>query len=66
MLERAKASGLVVPLPRYEIRIYGVSTAGLTPRSWATMRRFWEMYFEAAGATLMSYSTECDAQRASE
>jgi hypothetical protein len=63
MLERAKANGLVVPLPRYEIRIYGASTAGLTPRSWATIRRFWEMYFVAAGTTLVSYSTECDAER---
>ena len=26
MFERAKANGLVVPLPRYEIRIYGAST----------------------------------------
>jgi hypothetical protein len=63
MFERVKANGLVVPLLRYEIRIYGASTAGLTPRSWATIRRFWEMYFVAAGARLVSYSTECDAQR---
>jgi hypothetical protein len=63
MLERAKANGLLAPLPRYEIRIYGASTAGLTPRSWRTIRRFWEIYFEAAGAEIVVYSTECDVSR---
>jgi hypothetical protein len=63
MLERAKANGLLVPLPRYQIHIYGASTAGLTPHDWMSIRRFWEMYFAAAGATLVSYSTECDAER---
>lgn len=63
MLERAKANGLVVPLPHYEIHINGASTAGLTPRSWAAIRRFWEIYFAAAGAELVAYSAECEVER---
>lgn len=63
MLERAKASGLVAPLERYEIYVYGASPAGLTPHSWMIIKRFWEMYFAAAGAELVTYSTECDAER---
>jgi hypothetical protein len=63
MLERAKANGLLVPMERYKIYVYGASPAGLTPRSWMTMKRFWAMYFEAVGAELAIYSTECDVQR---
>jgi len=63
MFERAKAKGLVVPLPHYKIYVYGASTAGLTPRSWGTIRRFWELYFAAAGAELVVYSTECEVER---
>jgi hypothetical protein len=63
MLERAKATGLLVLMPHYKIYVYGASPAGLTPHSWMTMKRFWEMYFEAAGAELVIYSTECDVQR---
>ena len=47
MLVRAKASGLVIPLSGYKIYVYGASPAGLTPHSWATIKRFWEMYFAA-------------------
>lgn len=63
MLERAKADGLVVPLPRYKIYVYGASTAGLTPRSWATIKKFWEGYFAAGGAELVTYSEECEVGR---
>jgi len=63
MLEQAKANGLVVPLPHYKIRVYGASAAGLTPRSWVTIRRFWEVYFALAGAELVTYSAECDVER---
>jgi len=63
MLEQAKAHGLVVPLPHYRIHIYGASTVGLTPHAWMTIKRFWEMYFAAAGAELLTYSAECDVQR---
>jgi hypothetical protein len=63
MLERVKANGLLVPLERYKIYVYGASPAGLTPRSWMAMKRFWEMYFAAAGAELVAYSTECDVER---
>lgn len=63
MLERAKVSGFLVPLPRYRIYIYGASTAGLAPRAWTTVKRFWELYFAAAGAELITYSAECDVHR---
>ena len=63
MFERAKAKGLLVPLPHYKIYVYGASTAGLTPRSWGTIRRFWEIYFAAAGAELFAYSAECEVER---
>ena len=63
MLERVKANGLLVPLPRYKIYIYGASTGGLAPRSWRTIRRFWEIYFGAAGAELTTYSAECEVER---
>ncbi len=63
MLERAKANGLVVPMNGYKIYIYGASPSGLTPQVWVTIKKFWTMYFGAAGAELVSYSAECDAQR---
>lgn len=63
MLERAKEGGLLVPLPHYQVRVFGASTTGLSARSWETTRRFWEMYFAAAGAQLVTYSAECDARR---
>jgi len=62
MVERAKAKGLLVPLSHYKIYVYGASTLGLTPRSWGTIKRFWEMYFAAAGAELISYSEECNPE----
>jgi hypothetical protein len=63
MLERAKASGLLVPLAHYTVHIYGASPAGLTPRSWMTIRRFWEIYFAAAGADLVTYSIASEVER---
>ncbi len=63
MLERAKAHGLLIPLPRYKIYIYGASVAGLTPRSWMTLKGFWDLSFAAAGAEVVWYSPECDVQR---
>ena len=63
MLERAKTGGFVVPLPHYQIHIYGASAAGLTPRSWNTIKRFWQMYSATAGAELVDYSMECNVQR---
>jgi hypothetical protein len=63
MLERAKANGLVVPLNGYKIHIYGASPSGLTPQVWITIKKFWTMYFAAAGAELVSYSAECALQR---
>ncbi len=63
MLEQAKASGLLVLLPHYKVHIYGASPAGLTPRSWMTIRRFWEIYFAAAGADLVTYSIASECRR---
>jgi hypothetical protein len=63
MLERAKGLNLVVPLTAYKIHIIGASPTGLTPQRWMQLRRFWESYFAAAGAELVSYSSECDASR---
>ena len=66
MFERAKTSGLLVPLPHYQIYIYGASTGGLRPQAWITIKHFWEMYFAAAGADLVTYSAECDPQRSAD
>ena len=63
MFERAKANGLVIPMVRYKIYVLGASPAGLTPKSWMTMKIFWKMYFRAAGAELVAYSTDCNVQR---
>ncbi|MGB9236805.1 MAG: hypothetical protein WCC04_20545 [Terriglobales bacterium] len=63
MLERTKTNGLVVPLKGYTIHVQGASTNGLSPQVWLTIKQFWEMYFEAAGAQLASYSPECNAER---
>src|SRR5258708_21956636 len=54
MLERAKANGVLVPLAHYKISVHGASRVGLTPDSWMTLRSFWKMYFEAAGAELVA------------
>jgi hypothetical protein len=63
MLERAKTNGILVPMNGYKIYIYGASPSGLTPQAWVTIKRFWTLYFAAAGAELVSYSAECDVQR---
>jgi hypothetical protein len=63
MLERVKATGILVPLSHYKIYVYGASASGLTPRSWNAIKRFWQMYFAAAGAELIDYSMECNVQR---
>ena len=63
LLERAKANGLVVPLRGYTIHIQGASPSGLSPQAWLTIKKFWEMYFAAAGAQLVSYSPECNTER---
>jgi hypothetical protein len=63
MLERAKTSGLMVPLNGYKIHVYGASPAGLTPQLWTAIKSFWTAYFAAVGAELVSYSAECDTQR---
>lgn len=64
MIERAKASGLVVPLYGYYIYVMGAApTQGLNPGAWITIKRFWQMYFSAAGATLVVYASECEVVR---
>jgi len=63
MLERAKGNGLLVRLESYKVHILGASPSGLAPQAWLAVKNFWEIYFSAAGAELISYSTECDVQR---
>jgi hypothetical protein len=63
MLDRAKGNNLVIPLTHYEVHVVGASPKGLTPQQWIIFKRFWEIYFAAAGAEVVSYSTECDAIR---
>ena len=60
MLEQAKQNGFVVPLSNYKVKVIGASPVGLTPEQWIAVKRFWEMYSAAAGAELVSYSTDCD------
>lgn len=47
----------------YKIYIYGALPNGLTPQVWPTVKKFWTMYFSAAGAELVLYSAGCDLQR---
>jgi hypothetical protein len=63
MLERVKAKRLIVPLKEYKVYVYGVSPSGLTPQEWEAIKKFWELYFDSAGAELVSYSAECNASR---
>lgn len=63
MIEQAKQGGLLVPLRGYKIHVMGASTRGLSPQVWNTVKRFWELYFTAAGAELVSYSVDCNPVR---
>jgi hypothetical protein len=63
MLERAKANNLIIPLKGYKIYVYGATPNGLSPQAWLTVKNFWTLYFQAAGAELVTYSAECEAQR---
>lgn len=59
MVERAKANGLVIPLAGYRVYVIGASPAGLSPKTWNSLRTFWTLYFREAGAELIMYSAEC-------
>ena len=63
MFERAKANGLLLSLEGYRVYVYGVSTTGLTPQTWAAAKKFWTIYFDAVGAELIIYSAACDGAR---
>jgi hypothetical protein len=63
MLERARVNGLLVPLNGYRIYVYGASSNSLTPQVWIRMRSFWAMYFSAASADLVAYSSDSDVLR---
>lgn len=63
MLERVRASGLLVPMNGYKIYVYGASTRELTPQEWLATKTFWELYFRAVGAELITYSVACDVPR---
>lgn len=63
MLENVKQNGFLVPLNGYRIHVLGASTRGLSPQTWNAMRSFWTQYWQAAGATLVSYSAEASPER---
>ena len=63
LFKRVQANGLIVPLSGYKVYVYGASPSGLTPQEWETIKRFWTLYFSAAGAELVSYSAECNVER---
>lgn len=63
MMEHVKANGLLVPLNGYKVYVYGASPSGLSPQAWETVKKFWSLYFSAAGAELVSYSAECSVER---
>jgi len=63
MIDHAKQAGLLVPLKGYKIHVMGASTRGLSPQAWNTVKKFWELYFAASGAELVSYSVECNPAR---
>jgi hypothetical protein len=63
MIKDAKEEGLLLSLKGYKIHVTGASTRGLSPQAWNTVRRFWELYFEASGADLVSYSVDCNPFR---
>jgi len=63
MLERARISGLIVGLAGYKVHVIGASTEGLSPQAWNALTTFWTLYFREAGAELVFYSTECNAER---
>ena len=53
----------MVPLNGYKIYVHGASPSGLTPEAWYAIKKFWTMYFSAAGAELVTYSPECELDR---
>jgi hypothetical protein len=63
MLEHAKATGLLIPLNGFQVYVHGASLTGMTPQAWTTIKGFWTLYFQAAGAELVVYSAECEVHR---
>lgn len=63
MLEQAKANGLLVPLQGYKVHVCGASMRGLSPQAWNIVKAFWRAYFQAGGATLVSYTPSATADR---
>ena len=63
MLRRAKSNHLVVPLTGYRIHVLGASPSGMSPYTWNAAKEFWKLYFQAAGAELISYSAEAQSER---
>ncbi len=63
ILKRAKSNHLVVPLTGYRIHVLGASPSGMNPYAWNTIKAFWALYFQVAGAELASYSAEARSER---
>ncbi|MGE0406362.1 MAG: hypothetical protein AB7O65_08685 [Candidatus Korobacteraceae bacterium] len=63
MIEQARKTESLVKLPGYKIHVIGASTRGLSPKAWSTLKQFWTLYFQQAGADLISYSPEVAPDR---
>jgi hypothetical protein len=50
--------GLVPKLPGVRVRCLGVHSAGKAPAYWHDLKAFWALYFERAGAELLTFSME--------
>ena len=62
-LDQVQSQGQLVPLPDFNVRIFGIGTAGLTPQMWNGLKAFWTEYFRRAGSRLLVFSAEPSARR---
>ena len=66
MLDYARTNGHLVPLDGYQVFVHGASPLGMSPEMWNSLKEFWSLYFEAAGAELRIYSAETIVNRRNE
>ena len=50
--------GLVYKVPGVRVHCLGVHSAGKTPAYWQDLKAFWTLYFERAGAKLLTFSMD--------
>ena len=58
LLKRAQSAGLIVDLSGIEIHCAGVSTTGLSPQAWQTLKNWWQEYFALSQGTLKTYAID--------